>query len=105
MWGLGLAVMGSSARANHAQGGRPGSINYVEGNACIGTQDLGPASPGSVVLERGQTLSTEAGKVEMLSTPGVFLRVAEHSAVTMVSPGLADTEVAVEQGRVAIERS
>ena len=74
LWGVGLAVIGSSsARANDAHLGRPGSINYVEGNACIGAQDLGPTSPGSVELEKGQTLSTEAGKVEMLLTPGVFL--------------------------------
>src|SRR5579862_8166574 len=68
---------------------RPGSINYVEGKASVGTQVLGPSSPGSIELEKGQTLTTEDGKVEVLLTPGVFLRVADNSAVRMVSPELA----------------
>ena len=82
---------------------RPGSINYVEGKASVGTQVLGPSSPGSIELEKGQTLTTEDGKVEVLLTPGVFLRVADNSAVRMVSPELANTEVAIEKGRAAIE--
>lgn len=82
---------------------RPGSINYVEGKASIGTQALGPNSPGSVELEKDQILTTEAGKVEILLTPGVFLRVADYSAVRMVSPNLAYTAVAIEKGRAAVE--
>jgi hypothetical protein len=82
---------------------RPGSINYVEGNACIGTENLGPNSPGSVEIEKGQTLTTEAGKVEILLTPGVFLRVADNSSIRMISPSLANTAVAVEKGRAAVE--
>jgi len=89
--------------ASNAHPPRPGSINYVEGKASIGTQALGPNSPGSVELEKDQLLTTEAGKVEILLTPGVFLRVADYSAVRMVSPGLAYTAVAVEKGRAAVE--
>jgi hypothetical protein len=104
LWGLGWAmVLATSGWAHDVHPARPGSINYVEGNACIGTQDLGPKSPGSVDLGRGETLTTETGKVEILLTPGVFLRVADNSSVRMLSPGLANTEIAVEKGRAAIE--
>ena len=41
---------------------RPGSINYLEGQASIGAMALTPGSVGSVVLETGQTLATQAGK-------------------------------------------
>jgi hypothetical protein len=54
--------------------GNPGSINYVEGQASIGGETLNPKSIGSIELEKGQSLTTQAGKVEILLTPGVFLR-------------------------------
>ncbi len=48
-------------------------------------------------------LSTGNGKVEMLLTPGVFLRLGENSQLRMVSAGLADTEVALVAGQASIE--
>jgi len=104
---LGFAAIGPFGAWAHdtrdAQPARPGSINYVEGKASIGTQELGPNSAGTIELEKGQTLTTEAGKVEILLTPGVFLRVADNSSVRMVSPSLANTAVAIEKGHAAIE--
>src|ERR1051326_1833979 len=82
---------------------RPGSINYVEGQASIGSQVLRPNSAGSIDLAVGQTLTTQAGKVEILLTPGVFLRVADTSSVKMVSAALMNTEVQLDTGRVIIE--
>jgi len=102
--GMILAMMGAAAAwAQNPRPGRPGSINYVEGRASIGAQTLGATSPGSVELEKDQTLSAEDGKVEILLTPGVFLRVADHSSVKMISPGLANTEVEIVSGRAIIE--
>jgi len=97
---LAVSIPASSQRPRMA---RPGSINYVEGDASIGAQALNANSAGSVDLEKGQTLTTQTGKVEILLTPGVFLRVADNSAVRMVSPDLANTEVAVEKGRASVE--
>lgn len=82
---------------------RPGSINYVEGQASIATETLNPDSVGSLELEKGQSITTQTGKVEILLTPGVFLRVSDNSAVRMVSPDLANIEVAVDKGRAMIE--
>lgn len=39
----------------------------------------------------------------MLLTPGVFLRLADNSALTMISPELANTQVRLERGRAMIE--
>lgn len=63
---------------------RVGGINYVEGQASIDTGTLTADSVGSVALEKDQTLTTQAGKVEILLTPGVFLRVADNSKVKMI---------------------
>lgn len=82
---------------------RPGSINSLEGDVSIGTMPVTPGMVGSAVLERDQALTTRAGKVEVLLTPGVFLRVAENSSVKMISPDLANTRVQLDKGRALVE--
>jgi hypothetical protein len=89
--------------ADVTHSGHPGTVNYVEGQAAIGSQVLTSASVGVVDLGRGQTLTTKAGKVELLLTPGVFLRVADNSVLKMVSPNLATTEVELVMGRAIVE--
>jgi len=81
----------------------PGTLNYVEGQASIGSESLTSKSVGSAELEPGQTLSSQNGKVEILLTPGVFLRVGSNSSVKMISPSLANTEVEVGRGEAQIE--
>jgi len=98
----------SSTRLLHADTGTnspppPGALNYVEGNASIGAQTLDSKSVGSTELQRGQSLTTGDGKVEVLLTPGVFLRLGSNSTVKMLSPTLTDTEVHLEKGHAMIE--
>ena len=82
---------------------QPGTINYIEGQSAIGGQALGEKSVGSAELAAGQSLSTQDGRVEILLTPGIFFRVDNHSSVRMISPGLADTVLALEKGRAMVE--
>jgi hypothetical protein len=81
----------------------PGTVNYVEGQAAIGGQTLDANAVGSATLQAGQVLATQNGRVEVLLTPGVFLRVDSNSAVQMNSPGLADTALTLQRGRAMIE--
>jgi hypothetical protein len=83
--------------------GRPGTLNYVEGQAAIGSQVLDPKAVGSAQLDAGQVLSTQNGRVEILLTPGVFLRLDNNSAVQMDNPGLADTALSLQKGRALVE--
>ena len=84
--------------------GRPGTINYVEGQASVGNKALSEKSGGSVELASGQVLTTQQdGKVEVLLTPGVLLRVGNNSALKMVSPSLSNTEVELDNGRAMID--
>jgi FecR protein len=92
-----------SAPAWAARTALPGTLNYVEGNASIGTQPLDSKSIGAAELQAGQSLTTENGKAEVLLTPGVYLRVGDHSAVRLISPSLTDTRVAVDQGHAMVE--
>ena len=81
----------------------PGTLNYVEGQAVIGTETLNAKSVGTVNLEAGQTLTTQTGKVEVLLTPGVFFRLGNDSSATLVSPSLTNTEVALSHGEAMVE--
>jgi hypothetical protein len=81
----------------------PGTLNYVEGQASIGREALNAKSVGSVDLQTGQTLTTETGKAEVLLTPGVFFRLGENSAATLVSPNLTRTEMALNNGEAIVE--
>jgi hypothetical protein len=89
-----------NAKANSA---RPGSLNYVEGQASIEGQSLGPEAIGKTELNPGQSLETGVGKAELLLTPGVFFRLGDNSSATMISPSLTDTELRLDKGEAAVE--
>lgn len=78
-------------------------VNYVEGAAYLEGQPLGTKDAGNAVLQAGQELRTGNGRVEVLLTPGVFLRVDSNSTIKMVSPDLTRTQVEVEKGRAGVE--
>jgi hypothetical protein len=82
---------------------QPGTVNYIEGQAAIAAQPLTEKSVGSAKLDAGQSLSTANGRAEILLTPGIFLRLDDHSALQMISPGLADTIMTLEKGRAMVE--
>jgi len=96
------------ARADHtarenAHPARPGSVNYVEGVASLDGEALKADSVGSVEMAKDQLLTTEAGKVEVLLTPGVFLRVGDNSSLKMLSPELANAIVELDKGQAFVE--
>src|SRR5882724_3805320 len=98
-WGADPA-QSEHAKANAA---RPGSLNYVEGQASIEGESLGPEAIGKTELKPGQSLETGVGKAELLLTPGVFLRLGDNSSVTMISPSLTDTELRLDKGEATVE--
>lgn len=92
-----------TAPAMGANTALPGTLNYIEGQAYIGDQQLTSKSVGSVELQPGQSLTTENGKAEILLTPGVFLRVGDNSTVTIVSSNLTNTEADLVKGQATVE--
>jgi hypothetical protein len=93
------AVPGNT-KANAA---RPGSLNYIEGLVSIDGEKLGPEAIGRTELQPGQSLETQAGKAEVLLTPGVFFRLGDNSSAMMISPGLTDTELRLDKGEATVE--
>ena len=51
------------------------------------------------MIECGRRADDGSGKAEILLTPGIFLRVDSNSAVKMISPDLAQTQVEIDRGR------
>ncbi len=100
-WSESLPTPVQQAGAPHPA--RPGSINYVEGQAALGTTTLDASCVGTLEMEANQSVTTEAGKVEILLTPGVFLRLADNGSVKMTSPDLAKTELQLDKGRALAE--
>jgi FecR protein len=103
IWMLSLATLSATAFGQTANQARPGTLNYIEGQASIEGRAVTPNSVGNTVLESGQYLSTANGKAEILLTPGVFLRLGNDSTVQMVSPNLTKTEVRLERGHANVE--
>ena len=99
-----LATVTVNAQAEGGRNpGRPGSLNYVEGQVSIGTQAINDQLVGSAKLEPGQSVATEQGKAEILLTPGAFLRLGDNTSVKMISSGLTNTEIQVQKGRAMVE--
>ncbi len=101
---LGLILTGS-AWAQNVISAHSGTIHYMEGQVELDgqavQQDTGKGQFGEV--KTGQTLTVKDGQAEILLTPGVFLRVAENSSITMLSNKLADTRIQVVSGSVMTE--
>jgi hypothetical protein len=91
-----------SQAPQHRQG-VPGTVNYVEGQATLNGQPLGPNAAGYAVAEPNEPIDTQAGYVEVLLTPGAFLRIGHNSEVVLQSAGLANVQLQVVHGQAMIE--
>lgn len=90
-------------QASAQKQGVPGTINYVEGQALLNGQPLGPGAAGYTVAQPNQTIQTQAGFVEVLLTPGAFLRIGHNSEVVVKSLGLANLQLQVVHGSAMVE--
>jgi hypothetical protein len=97
------ALLVSSAWASVSPPPQPGTLNYIEGRAFEGGQPFNGNSVGIIELTAGESLSTEEGKVEILLTPGIFFRLDDRSSMRMISPGLADTVLQLQNGRAMVD--
>jgi hypothetical protein len=82
---------------------KSGIVHYVEGDVFLGDKPVTPTFGQFPDIKEGDQLRTGEGRAEVLLTPGVFLRMAENSAIRMISNRLIDTRVEVLKGSVLIE--
>jgi len=102
---LGFAQTSASQSENGQQPrmASPGAINYIEGQAMLDGQALTAESVGSTVAKPNQAIATSNGYVEVLLTPGTFLRIGHDSEVRLKSASLAGVTVQMNRGAALIE--
>ena len=98
-------ILTGSAWAQNVISAHSGTIHYMEGQVELDGQPVQQdIQKGQFAeMKSGSTLTVKDGQAEVLLTPGVFLRVAENSSVTMLSNKLADTRLQVVSGTVMAE--
>jgi hypothetical protein len=98
-----MSVFAQTPQPPNNVSAQPGALNYIEGNAAINGQALPNKLTGQVFLNPNETLSTTAGRVEVLLTPGVFLRIGNNSEIRMMSNSLINTQVELTRGEAIVE--
>jgi hypothetical protein len=99
----GLLVFSAAAWAQSVISAHSGVINHLEGDVTIDGAAIHPKLTEFPDIKPGQVLATEDGRVEVLLTPGVFLRLKENSSIRMLSNSLADTHIEVVSGAALVE--
>ena len=102
-WALGVLGLSSLTAFGAATTSRPGTLSFIEGQAAIDGRAAPSRSAGSIAAEQGQVVSTGSGRVEVLLTPGVFLRLGENSEARIDAAGLTDTRIRLLRGRAYID--
>ncbi len=80
-----------------------GVIHFFEGSVYLGDTQLQPHLGRFPSIPEGGELRTDTGRVEVLLSPDVFLRMGEKSAIRMVSNDLTNTQIEVRSGSVLID--
>jgi hypothetical protein len=99
----GTNVAPANSTSSQRKTASPGAVNYVEGHATLNGQPLTPDAVGSAVVGPNQVIATTDGYVEVLLTPGAFLRVGHNSEVRLISVGLAGVNAQVDRGSALVE--
>lgn len=93
-----LPASAQSVVSTHA-----GVVHYFEGAVAIGGEPLQPQFGRFPEIAEGSELRTAGGRAEVLLGPGVIVRVAEDSALKMISSSLADTRLQLLAGTVILQ--
>jgi hypothetical protein len=93
----------SSFSQTYTVSAKPGALNYIQGAVSLNGDPVWRANLKTTFLNANDVLLVEDGKAEVLLTPGVFLRVGDHSQVRMIKPSLVETQLEVVSGESMIE--
>ncbi len=96
--GLGYPASGQSIVSTHS-----GVVYFFEGTVFLGDQRLEQKFGKFPDIGEGRELRTGDGRAEVLLTPGVFLRMKEHSAIRLLSSELSDTKVELLDGSAILD--
>lgn len=98
-----LILFSGSLSAQSVISAKSGLLHYTEGKVFVDDQPVVAKPSQFPELKERQVLRTEAGRAEVLLTPGVFLRVAEDSSLRMLSNKLWDVKIELLAGDISVE--
>lgn len=99
-----LSAVGTQiASAQSVISAKSGLIHYTEGSVFLNDQLVEPKYGEFPQFKENQQLRTEDGRVEVLLTPGVFLRLGENGAVRMVTNRLINTRLELLSGETLVQ--
>jgi hypothetical protein len=102
-WLLVCALAVDSFAQTYTVSAKPGALNFIQGAVSINGDPIWKANLRTTFLNANDVLTVENGKAEVLLTPGVFLRLGEHSEVRMIKPSLLETQLEVLSGESMVE--
>ena len=98
-----VPLLATAALAQSIVSARSGAIHHIEGRVLIDDEVVETKFAEFPNLQESSVLRTERGQVEMLLTPGVIVRMNEHSGVRMISSRLSDTRLEMIEGSALVE--
>jgi len=98
-----LVLAASGAWAQNVVSAKAGLVHLVEGDAFLNDQKLQPKITEFPDIKEGNVLKTAEGRVEVLLSPGSFLRLGEDSSFQMISTRLSDVRLEVTKGSAIVE--
>src|ERR1035438_1405373 len=78
------------ASAQMVVSAKSGVVNYAEGQVLLNDRTVESSITRYPEMKENTVLRTEAGRVEVLLTPGVILRLGENTALKMITSRLVD---------------
>ncbi len=101
---FGMAVLWATvSQAQHVVGARAGTVHFTTGIVTVDGQPVDPTPLHFPLLKEGQTVRTGKGRVEILLSPAVFLRLGEEAELRMLSTRLEDAQVELLKGTSLVE--
>jgi hypothetical protein len=106
-WILCLALtplVGLPASAQSVISAHSGLIHFSDGSVFLDDQRVEQRTGKFDQMNNGSELRTQDGRVEVLLTPGTFLRMGPNSAIRMISNQLDDTRVELLNGSAILDQ-
>jgi hypothetical protein len=91
------------AVAQYLISARAGLIHFAAGEVYIDDRPIERSPKNFPVLKEGQVLRTGRGRVELLLSPSVFLRLGDRGILRMMGTRLDDARVELQKGTALVE--
>ena len=98
-----VLVLPTAALAQEIVSAKAGLIHLIEGTVLINDKVVEQAGDKFLSMKAGETLSTQAGRAEILLNAGTYLRIGQNAAVRLDTADLEDTHLTMLSGTALIE--